>query len=65
MANDNGYPEERTDTARLVISVQRDIQLPRFNRQSYEAEVSESSIVESSVIQVQAVVNVVCICCQL
>jgi protocadherin Fat 4 len=58
-SNDQGYPEERTDTAKLVISVQRDVQLPTFTQTRYSAEVSESSPVLTSVARVEANVPVV------
>ena len=51
---DQGYPEEREDSTVLAISIQRDIELPRFRQNSYSATVSESSEPGTTVAQVQA-----------
>ncbi len=51
---DGGYPEPKTDTAGIAISVQRDVALPQFDRPDYRRDVSESVAVNTSVAQVHA-----------
>ncbi len=66
---DQGYPQPKTDTAAVAITVQRDVALPVFDRESYRRDISESIAVNTSVSQVHAemdgiVVSVSCVSCR-
>ena len=59
---DQGYPEERFDTATLNLNVQREIELPSFGRPLYTSEISESAAVGTTLLRTQASLPVVVVC---
>ncbi|KAJ8318063.1 hypothetical protein KUTeg_003154 [Tegillarca granosa] len=53
--SDNGYPQAKTDAVNVLISVNRDLNLPVFtNNARYSVVIDESTPVTRNIIQVQA-----------
>ena len=57
-ADDRGYPESNVNEASITVDIERNIELPRFSKDMYEAEVAESDPVNMTVTSISASLSV-------